>query len=59
MREEHQKERPRILPAELQAKALGEDTPPKANPDKSAGELNEGRPHPLKKSDPKNPKPKE
>jgi hypothetical protein len=50
--------RPRIHPAWLQKQVLDENTPPKADPDKSAGELNEGRPH-TTKSDPKNPKPKE
>jgi hypothetical protein len=47
MREDHQKERPFILPLSLQRKVRGENTPPKSDPDKSAGELNEGRPHPT------------
>ena len=41
------------MPAWLQDKVLRENTQPKANPDKSAGELNEGRPHPLEKKNPK------
>ena len=35
MPEDHQNERPK------------ENTPPKGDPDKSKGELNEGRPHPT------------
>ena len=52
MVEDHQKARPRIMPAWIQDKVLGENTQPKADPNKSAGELNEGRPHPLEKKNP-------
>ena len=47
MKDDHQRERPLILPLWLQDKVLGQNTPPKADPDKSAGELNEGQPHPT------------
>lgn len=39
---------PRILPKELRAKVPGENKEPNADPAKSKGKLNEGRPHPNK-----------